>query len=90
MVVCEEGSGVVDTAEVECSACFSRSLKKLVGARDQVSSHSCVVARRLWYSGTLACRACGSSNARAARCPKMSIDVGVPRMALAHAQIGMR
>lgn len=72
------------------SLCFSRSLKKLVGARDQVSSHSCVVARRLWYSGTLACWACGSSNARAERCPKMSIDVGAPRIALAHAQIGMR
>lgn len=51
VVVCEEGSGVVDTAEVEC---FSRSLKKLVGARDQVSAHSCVVARVLWCSGRLA------------------------------------
>lgn len=54
MVVCEEGSRVVDTCRGGVlSLCFSRSLKKLVGSRDQVSSNSCVVARRLWYSGTL-------------------------------------
>lgn len=35
VVVWEEGSGVVDTAEGGVlSLCFSRSLKKLVGARD--------------------------------------------------------
>lgn len=72
------------------SLCFSRSLKKLVGARDQVSSHSCVVARRLWSSrrlggGALGVWAGGSSNARAERCPKVPIDIGTPRMALAHA-----
>lgn len=55
MVVWEEGSGVVDTAEGGVlSLCFSRSLKKLVGDRDQVSSHSCVVAHCplvLWQVG---------------------------------------
>lgn len=67
------------------SLCFSRSLKKLVGARDQVSSHSCVVPRGLWVDwqdwrvGQVDRPMLGLRGV-----PKMSIDDGMPRMALAH------